>query len=124
MTELNPTPPEALFDPWNFRPDVAVEISGARLAGCKVEAIDGPIGKVVDASLTPDNSYLVVLLGRLFGRQVMLPAGTVNHVDRTDSMVYVDRSRDQVKYAPDVAAEAYDDPAHRDQLAGYYHATY
>jgi hypothetical protein len=110
----NPTPGTG-FDPWNFRPDVAVEVAGAKLAGHKVEAIDGQVGTVVSATLDPDDSYLVVSTGRLFGKQIQLPAGTVNHVDRDDRRIYVDRTKSQIKQAPA------DD---REQLADYYQHTY
>jgi hypothetical protein len=110
----NPTPGTG-FDPWNFRPDVAVEVTGAKLAGHKVEAIDGRVGTVMTAGLDPDDSYLVVSTGRLFGKKVQLPAGTVNHVDRTDRRIYVDRTRSQIKQAPD---------GDRQTIAGYYHQTY
>jgi hypothetical protein len=110
----NPTP-DTGFDPWNFRPDVAVEVAGAKLAGHKVEAIDGQIGTVVTANLDPDDSHLLVSTGRLFGKRIQLPAGTVNHVDRTERRIYVDRTKSQIKQAPE---------ADRETLADYYQHTY
>jgi hypothetical protein len=110
----HPTP-DTGFNAWNFRPDVAVEVAGAKLAGYQVEAIDGKVGKVATASLDPDDSYLIVSTGRLFGKQIQLPAGTVNHVDRIDRRIYVDRAKSQIKQAPE---------AERETLAGYYQRTY
>lgn len=125
MTGIDPhTAPGAPFDAWNFRQDVAVELGGAKLAGHKVEAIDGTLGKVVDDSLTPNDSYLVVSTGRLFGRQVMIPAGSVNHIDHTEHKIYLDRSRDEVKAAPEVPTDQYSDPAHRDKMASYYRGSH
>jgi hypothetical protein len=103
------------FDPWNFRQDVAVEVAGAKLAGHKVEAIDGQVGTVETANLDPDDSYLVVSTGKLFGKQITLPAGTVNHVDRPERRIYVDRTKSQIKQAPE---------AERATLAEYYQHTY
>lgn len=110
-----PPIPGAGFDPWNFRPDVAVEVAGAKLAGHKVDAVDGQVGTVVTASLDPDDSYLIVSTSRLFGKQIQLPAGTVNHVDRAERRIYVDRTKSQIKQAPE---------AEREKLADYYHHTY
>lgn len=126
MTGIDPeTIPHPPFDPWNFRPDVAVELPGSRLTGYRVEALDGRLGKVVGANLTPDDSFLVVATGWwVFGRALPLPAGTVSHIDHTGQVLYLDRSRSQVKGAPAVAPEGYDDPARRDTLADYYRATY
>jgi hypothetical protein len=126
MTGLDPMAAhQASFDPWNFRPDVAVELGGAQLSGDKVEATDGTVGKVLDAKLVPGDSYLVVTTGRwVFGHQTILPAGAVSHVDRAGRKIYLDRSRDQVKGAPEILPDEYDDPTHRDALADYYHATY
>lgn len=116
--------PDQPFDPWNFRPDVAVEVRGARLAGCTVDAIDGRLGKVLQASLAPEHSYLVVTTRRWLGIRLQLPAGTVGHVDPAGRTVYLDRTRSQVKAAPRVPPEGYDDPGYRDRLADYYRATY
>jgi hypothetical protein len=116
--------PEAGFNPWNFRPDVAVEIQGAKLAGYHVEAIDGQVGTVETASLDPDDSYLVVSTGKLFGKKLHLPAGTVNHVDRSERRIYVDRSKAQIKGAPEVKPEVSEEPANRETLAEYYQRTY
>jgi len=59
-----------------------------------------------------------------FGRKVMLPAGTVNHVDHDERKVHVDRSKDQIKAAPEFDETADTDPAYRDKLGGYYGDTY
>lgn len=124
MTRLDAIPdpvPEVRFDPWNFRPDVAVEVRGAKLAGHRVEASDGKIGTVVTASLVPGDSYLIVNTGRwLVGKKIQLPAGTVNHVDRSERRIYLDRTKAQVKAAP----TGYDDQADRDSVAAYYDRTY
>lgn len=128
MNRLDPqdtpyTQDTASFDPWSYRDDAGV--TGAALAGYKVEATDGHIGKIDDASHEVNGSYLVVDTGPwIFGKKVMLPAGVVNHVDHDDQKVYVDRSKDQIKAAPEFDESSHTDPVYRDKLSGYYGDTY
>ena len=87
------------------------------LTGYAVEAVDGEIGQVDQAGDTD----LVVDTGPwIFGRKVLLPAGVVERVDHQARTVHVDRTRDQVREAPEYA-EA---PDYRDRLAHYYRDTY
>ncbi|MEV4755305.1 PRC-barrel domain-containing protein [Micromonospora sp. NPDC049559] len=115
--------PMSAFDPWSYRDDAGV--TGTDLAGYKVEATDGGIGKIDSTSQELNASYLVIDTGPwIFGKKVMLPAGVVNHVDHDDRKVYVDRSKDQIKAAPEFDEAAYGDPAYRDKLGSYYGDTY
>ncbi|KXK63220.1 hypothetical protein AWW66_04435 [Micromonospora rosaria] len=96
-------------------------MTGSDLTGYKVEATDGSIGKIDNASHAVDDSYLVVDTGPwIFGKKVMLPAGTVNHVDHDEQKVYVDREKDQIKAAPEYDESSHGDPAYRERLGGYY----
>lgn len=114
--------PAGVFDPWSYRDEAGV--AGADLVGYKVEATDGAIGEIDEASHEVNASYLVVDTGPwIFGRKVMLPAGTVNLVDHGTQKVHVDRSRDQIKAAPEYDDTDHD-PAYRDRLGGYYDDTY
>jgi hypothetical protein len=111
------------FDPWRYREDAGV--ASTDLVGYKVEATDGHIGRIDSASHDVDASYLVVDTGPwIFGKRVLLPAGMVNHVDHEDRKVYVDRSKDQIKAAPEFDESTYTDPVYRDKLGGYYGDTY
>lgn len=124
-SHANPEPvPHEHVDLWNFRTDVAVEVQHANLGGYRVEAIDGGVGTVDIAHLEPTECYLVVRTGRIMGKRTLVPAGVVNHVDREARTIYVDRSRSQIKGAPVVPPEGYDQPVHREALAGYYQSTY
>ncbi|MFD2768124.1 PRC-barrel domain-containing protein [Micromonospora eburnea] len=115
--------PAGRFDPWSYRDDAGV--SGVDLVGYKVEASDGAVGKVDRASHEVNSSYLVVDTGPwIFGKKVMLPAGTVNHVDHDERKVYVDRSKEQIKAAPEYDVSTDADPAYREKLGGYYDDTY
>jgi hypothetical protein len=49
-----------------------------------------------------------------------LPAGVITHVDPDDEKVFVDRSKDEIKNAPEFDETAYRETAYRDQLSGYY----
>ena len=87
------------------------------LTGYAVVAVDGEIGKVERAGETD----LVVGNGPwIFGRTVLLPAGVVERVDHRSRTVHVDRTREQIKDAPEYAAAA----DYRDRLARYYRDTY
>jgi hypothetical protein len=111
------------FDPWSYREDAGV--TGANLVGYKVEATDGGIGKVDKASNDVNASYLVVDTGPwIFGKKVMLPAGVVNRVDHEEQKVFVDRSKDEIKAAPEFDEDTHADPAYRDKLGGYYSSSY
>nr|WP_231925492.1 PRC-barrel domain-containing protein [Micromonospora purpureochromogenes] len=115
--------PAGAFSPWSYRDEAAV--ADADLVGYKVEATDGGIGKIDSASHEVGGSYLVVDTGPwIFGKKVMLPAGTVNQVAHDDRKVYVDRSKDQIKAAPEYDETSHSDPAYRDKLGGYYDDSY
>ena len=75
------------FDTWKYRdPSLATSLTQQELLGYDVEAIDGSIGKIDDATLETDTGHIVVDTGPwIFGKKVMLPAGvlkTVDHVER------------------------------------------
>jgi hypothetical protein len=111
------------FDPWNYRENALGD--GADVVGFRVEAIDGHIGKIDEASTIVGESYLVVDTGPwIFGKKVLLPAGTVNNVDPEEKRVYVDRTKEQIKNSPEFDPETFRDPTYRDKIGGYYHSTY
>jgi hypothetical protein len=58
-----------------------------------------------------------------FGRTVMLPAGVVERIDTAEKKIYVDRTKDQIKAAPEYD-QTVDDAQYRDRLGGYYAETY
>jgi len=111
--------PRRSFDPWTYRDDAGV--TGADLVGYKVEATDGGIGKIDRCSYEVNSSYLVVDTGPwIFGKKVMLPAGVVNNADHEDRKVYVDRTKDEIKSAPEFDENTYTDTVYRDKLGSYY----
>ncbi len=111
------------FDPWNYREEAALG-DGADVVGFTVETIDGHIGKIDESSTLVGDSYLVVDTGPwIFGKRVLLPAGTVNHIDSLEQKIYVDRTKSQIKDSPEFDPDQFG-PEYRDKLGGYYHSTY
>jgi len=91
------------------------------LAGYKVEALDGSIGKVDEATYEAGGSFIVVDTGPwIFGKKVMLPAGVIRDVDLDTEMVLVNRTKDQIKNAPEFDEKRYGDQAYRNELGSYY----
>jgi hypothetical protein len=112
------------FDAWNYSDDAGVG-DGSDLVGYRIEAIDGHIGKVDESSTLVGERYLVVDTGPwIFGKKVMLPAGTVNHVDPLDQKVYVDRTKTQIKDAPQFDPDTYNSTEYRGKVGDYYRDTY
>jgi hypothetical protein len=112
------------FSAWDYRPDAGWS-ADFNLVGYHVEATDGGIGKIDEASQATGASYLVVDTGPwIFGRKVLLPAGTVTRIDHTDRKVYVDRTKAQVKAAPEFDPDMYTEAMYRDKVGGYYDSTY
>jgi hypothetical protein len=95
--------------------------SGANVTGYSVEAVDGGIGKVDEATYEAGSSYIVVDTGPwIFGKKVMLPAGVINRVDTENETVYVSRTKDEIKNAPEFDEERYRHEGYRGELGGYY----
>jgi hypothetical protein len=95
--------------------------AGADLSGFDVQATDGKIGSVDEATFDVGSSYLVIDTGPwIFGKKVMLPAGIIDRVDTDDRQVFVNRTKDQIKGAPEFDEATYRDETYRAGLADYY----
>jgi hypothetical protein len=89
------------FDPWGERVAGTTE-----LVGLRVEAMDGHIGKVDGVSTTIEDEYLVVDTGPwIFGKKVLVSAGSVSNVDQSGGKVYVDRTKEQIRHSPEFHPE-------------------
>ena len=87
-------------DVWTYRETLIVD-TGIDITGYEVEATDGSIGKIDEATYATGSSYLVVDTGPwIFGKKVMLPAGVVREIDPEQETVFVDRTKDEIKNAP------------------------
>ncbi|MER6400605.1 PRC-barrel domain containing protein [Kitasatospora sp. NBC_01246] len=109
------------IDIWAFR-STSGHVADGDLVGFHVEATDGPIGKVDRHSPEAGSQYLVVDTGPwIFGRQVLLPAGTVLRVEQDEKKVYVDRTKDEIKNGPTFEPIGYDeDIAYLETFGAYY----
>src|SRR6478752_4204914 len=91
------------------------------LTGFKVEALDGGIGKVDESTDEAGGSFIVVDTGPwIFGKKVMLPAGVIRDADLDTETVFVNRTKDQIKNAPEFDENTYRDDAYRGDLGAYY----
>ena len=93
------------------------------LTGYEVEAADGKIGKVDEATYETDASSLVVDTGFwIFGKKRMIPAGVVDSIDSDDKTVCVRMTKDEIKSAPDYDPDRYhaDEPGYRREQGDYY----
>ena len=95
--------------------------SGRDLSGYHVEALDGSIGKIDEATYEVGKSFIIVDTGPwIFGRKVMLPAGVVDRVDEADEKVWVNRTKEQIKDSPEYDASKISDPSYHDEVGSYY----
>lgn len=104
---------------WTFRemePGANVDLNGF-----DVEAVDGSIGHVDEATYDVGASYLVVDTGPwIFGKKVVLPAGTIDRIDLEDRKIWIGRTREAIKGAPEFDPETYRDREYRESVGGYY----
>jgi hypothetical protein len=105
-------------DMWNYREGGApVE----DVVGFSIEATDGDIGKVDKANAETGSAYLLVATGPwIFGKTVMLPAGVIDRIDYKAKVIHVNRSKDQIKNAPEYHEDRHADETYRSDLGGYY----
>jgi hypothetical protein len=95
--------------------------SNLDLSGYHVEAVDGEIGTVDEASYELGSDALVVNTGPwIFGKKVMLPVGVINHIADGGQKIFVTLTRDQIKNAPEFDESRFHDRAHRDEVGSYY----
>jgi hypothetical protein len=105
-------------DLWTYR---ETTLGMMELTGFEVEAKDGSIGKIDEASNEVGASYIVVDTGPwIFGKKVLLPAGVIDRMDTEEEKAYVDLTKDEIKNAPEFDESRYRDMEYRDELGGYY----
>jgi hypothetical protein len=103
---------------WTYRESGWADVD---LVGFEVEALDGEIGTIDDASNEVGSSYVVIDTGPwIFGRRVVLPAGLIERLDINDRRVFVRLAKDEIKNAPEFDESTYRDTAYRDQVGSYY----
>jgi hypothetical protein len=117
MTMMNPLP---AWDPWVYPEAMGWQPTDSGehgLAGYHVEATDGSIGKIDEVG----DGFLVVDTGPwIFGTKVMLPNGVVDNIDTAERKVYVDRTKEEIRSAPEYAPELRDSVDYRESLGKHY----
>ena len=110
------------FDSWKYRdPSLATSLTQREITGYDVEALDGGIGKIDDDTLEADTGHLVVDTGPwIFGKKVMLPVGVIKTVDHVNEKVFVNRTKDEIKNAPEFDDSLRLDETYRTELGTYY----
>ena len=118
MTYNTGTSTPTRWQPWSYRDP---SFLGSDITGYRVDAIDGEIGKVDSATNEVGQSCLIVNTGPwIFGRKVMLPAGVVKNVDHQEKRVFVERTKDLIKNAPEFNDAMMNDKNYRQSLGTYY----
>jgi hypothetical protein len=114
-----------MIDVWTYREASAlgsnVMDTHADITGFEVEALDGSIGKVDEATYDLGRSYLVIDTGPwIFGKKVLLPAGVVRSIDETAGKIFVNRTKDEIKNAPEFDESLLTDESYRSKFGTYY----
>jgi len=103
---------------WGYPDEAAVDRD---LTGWSIEAEDGGIGKVATANNEAGASWLIVDTGPwIFGKKVMLPAGVVARINSENEVVHVNRTKEEIKNAPEFDEDRYQEQTYREELGGYY----
>ncbi len=104
------------MDVYMYRADIVAVAPPPDVTGWDVEATDGHIGKVDEATYENRSGCLVVDTGFwIFGKRRLVPAGVVTAIDTDEQRVFVAMTKDDVKSAPD-----YDPDRHRADERGYH----
>jgi hypothetical protein len=111
-------------DIWKYR-DQSYVVGSGKLIGYEIEAIDGHLGKIDEEVADEDGaSFLVVDTGPwIFGKKVMLPAGVISAVDGDREKVLVNRTKEQIKAAPELTPESVLDENYWEMVGTYYGPT-
>ncbi|MHC3470062.1 PRC-barrel domain containing protein [Streptomyces sp. 7R007] len=106
---------------WSYAPDAGHQ-EGVDLTGYTVDASDGTIGHVDREADHAGMRHLVVDTGVwVFGRSVLVPAGTVQVIDPEHRTITVACTKAEVKAAPRFRTDSETlDPAYLTSVGEYY----
>jgi hypothetical protein len=108
-------------DVWTYSDE---SIGDVDLTGYSVEATDGGIGKVDEASYEAGAGHIVVDTGPwIFGKKVLLPAGLIARIDPESETVFVRALKDEIKDAPEYDVDLGVDDEYRGRVGTYYAGT-
>jgi len=107
-------------DIWTYSEDYTRK--PMNIQGFEVNATDGDIGKVDEATYDVGSSYIVVDTGPwIFGRKVLLPAGVIQDIDLDNKKVLVRLTKDQIKNSPELDETMdYTSDVYREKVGSYY----
>lgn len=107
-------------DLWTYREAVVAPTD--TIIGFAVEASDGEIGHIDEATNEAGAGHIVVDTGPwILGRKVMIPAGTITHVDLDEERVMLALTKDQIKNSPEFdPMKGMRDTSYREELGDYY----
>ncbi|MGE5226763.1 MAG: PRC-barrel domain-containing protein [Planctomycetaceae bacterium] len=107
---------------WSYGSDLR---EATNLEGFDVEATDGSIGSIDEATYDVGASFIVVDTGPwIFGKRVLIPAGAIQKIDLEDRTVFLRLTKDQVKGSPTLDEADYTSPDYRDRIGAYYGPLY
>ncbi len=110
-----------MIDAWSYMSES--DPGNINLVGYNVEAEDGHLGTVEDASHEPDDSYIVVDTGFwIFGKKRLIPAKFVRQVNPSSRKIFVSIAKSQVKDAPDYEPSRLSESTYRDSLVTHFAA--
>jgi len=105
---------------WIYREEAGYE-PDIDLVGFSVEALDGSIGKIDQATYETSMNYVVIDTGPwIFGQKVLLPAGIITGVDYDNESVAVKRTKEEIKNAPPFDESTYQESSYHDEVGSYY----
>ena len=111
----------ATMNIWTYREETWATTD---LSGFDVEAIDGGIGKVDEATHEVGQSYLVIDTGPwIFGKKVILPAGVIDRIDTENETVFLAVTKEEIKSSPELDEATLADEEQRTRVGTYYAGT-
>ena len=105
---------------WTFRKDL---VPTHEIVGFEVDSRDGKIGKIDEMTDEVGRAAVVVDTGPwIFGRKVVIPAGTVTQLDLDNEVLGVGLTKDQIKDSPEFKPDTdeYRSQEYRSELGTYY----
>jgi hypothetical protein len=106
-------------DMWKYRSSLGATTE-IDLDGFDVQARDGSIGEVDEATHDVSSQYIVVDTGPwIFGRKVVIPAALIEAVNTDKRNVVLDLTKDEIKNSPEYDPDRFDDK-YRNDLSTYY----
>jgi hypothetical protein len=115
-----------MADIWVWEIEVATAdprspIERVDVTGFEVDALDGRIGKVDEATYEAERGSVVVDTGFwIFGKRRLIPAGLISAIDPEARTLAVAVTKEHVKHAPDFDEVRREDLAYRDEVAHHY----